>query len=209
MQYFVLPKCCLAFNAKVGSTSLAFAIVKKYYPDKLQECLDKFNSVVARLSPEFIKTLPQSIQDTINNDRLDSASFWQNVCVKTKTPDKPVFLAVRNPVDRFASTIAYLGLDADKILSALENDEEFVFQKLSRKVRNDTHLLPQYIYNSPNTKLYRFPDQLEQLCKDAEIDYPLPKVNEGKNVKPILTEDQIKRVKQYYKEDVILFDSIK
>jgi len=209
MQYFVLPHCCVAFNAKVGSTSLAFAIVQKYYPDKLQECLDRFNSVVSRLSPEFIKTLPESIQKTIYNDKLDSASFWQNVCVRTNSPDKPVLLAVRDPIDRFASIIAYLNLDADTILTALENDEEFVFQKLSRKVRRDTHLLPQSIYASPNTKLYKFPDQLEKMCKDIEIDYPLPKVNEGKNKKPILTDEQIKRVKEYYKEDVVLFDSIK
>lgn len=209
MQYFVLPKCCVAFNAKVGSTALAFSIVQKYYPHKLQECLDRFNSVVSRLSPEFIKTLPESIQKTINNDKLDSAAFWQDVCVRTKHPDKPVLLAVRNPVERFASTVAYLKLEVDRTLEMLENDETTVFYKLPRKIRKDTHFLPQSIYAGENVKLYRFPDQVDQLCKDAEIDYPLPKINEGKYEKPILTEEQIKRVKEYYKEDVALFDSIK
>lgn len=209
MQYFVLPNCCLAFNAKVASTALAFSIVQKYYPDRLKECLDKFNSVVSRLPPEFIKTLPESIQKTIYNDKLDSAAFWQNVCVRTNEPDKPVFLLVREPVERFVSAVAHLQIDAEKTLTALENDERMVFQTLNKKARNDTHLLPQHIYNGTNTKLYRFPDQLEQLCKDADINYPLPKVNEGKYTKPVLTEDQIKRVKQYYKEDVALFDSIK
>ena len=209
MQYFVLPKCCVAFNAKVGSTALAFSIVQKYYPHKLQECLDRFNSVVSRLPPEFIKTLPESIQKTINNDKLDSAAFWQDVCVRTNNPDKPVLLAVRNPVERFASTVAYLKLEVDRTLEMLENDETTIFYKLSRKIRKDTHFLPQSIYASPNTKLYKFPDHLEQMCKDIEIDYPLPKINEGKYQKPILTEEQIKRVKEYYKDDVALFDSIK
>lgn len=208
MQYFVLPKCCLAFNAKVASTALACSIVKKYYPDKLQECLDRFNSVASRLPPEFIEKLPESIQHTIKNDKLDSAAFWQNVCVKVNVPDKPVFLLVREPVDRFISAVAHLQIDPEKTLTALENNEKMIFQVLMRNARNDTHLLPQHIYNSPFTKLYKFPNQIEQLCKDADIDYPLPKVNEGKYTKPILTKDQIKRVKKYYKEDVILFDSI-
>ena len=209
MHYFVLPKYCLAFNAKAGSTSLAFSIVNKYYPNKLQECLNNFNNIVSKLSPEFIKTLPESIQKTIYDDKLDSPPFWQDVCVKTTNPDKPVVLAVREPVDRFASTAAYLNINVDKILTALENDENMVFQKLSRKARNDTHLLKQSIYAGHNTKLYKFPDHLEQMCKDIEIDYPLPKINEGKYQKPILTEEQIKRVKEYYKEDVALFNSIK
>ena len=209
MQYFVLPKCCIAFNAKVGSTALAFSIVQKYYPDKLQQCLDKFNSVVSRLPPEFIKTLPESIQKTINNDKLDSAAFWQDVCVRTHSPDKPVLLAVRNPVERFASTVAYLGLDVDRTLEMLENDETTIFYKLSRKIRRDTHFLPQSIYAGENVKVYRFPDQIDQMCQDAEIDYPLPKINEGKHKKPVLTEEQIKRVKAFYANDVKLFESIK
>jgi hypothetical protein len=38
--------------------------------------------------------------------------------------------------------------------------------------------------------------------------YPLPVVNETKNKKPKLTENQIERVKKYYIQDVNLYNSI-
>ena len=60
----------------------------------------------------------------------------------------------------------------------------------------------------PNTTFYKFPDQLEKMCYDAELDWPLETVNEGKNKKPILTEKQIQRIKNFYADDVKLYDSI-
>jgi hypothetical protein len=49
---------------------------------------------------------------------------------------------------------------------------------------------------------------LEQFCLDAGLEWPLQRINEGKNVKPVLTEEQIKRIESYYAEDVELFKSI-
>ena len=209
MFYFILPKCCIAFNAKVASTALAFSIVQKYYPERLTETLERHKKNIEGLSPEFIKTLPESIQRTIYNDKCDSVAFWQSVCLTEKKPNPPILLLVREPVDRFKSAVAHLQIDPEVTISALENNDKMIFQKLLRNARNDTHLLPQHIYNGPQTKCYRFPDQLENLCRDAELDWPLPKVNEGKQVKPILTDEQIKRVEAYYAEDVELYRSIK
>jgi hypothetical protein len=61
----------------------------------------------------------------------------------------------------------------------------------------------------PITKLYLFPYELEKLCKDAELNWPMEKVNEGKFEKPKLSEDIIERVKSYYSEDVKLYKTLK
>ena len=208
MFYFHLPNCCVAFNAKVASTALAFSIVQKYYPERLADTLERHRKNIEGLSPEFIKTLPESIQRTIYNDKCDSVAFWQSVCLTKKEPKNPILLLVREPVDRFKSAVAHLQIDPELTISCLESNGKMVFQKLSRYARNDTHLLHQHIYNGINTKLYKFPYQLEQFCHDAELDWPLPRVNEGKYEKPVLTEDQVKRIEAYYSEDVELFNSI-
>ena len=88
MQYFVLPTCCIAFNAKVGSSSLACAIVNKHYPDKLQKTLDEYDETWSKFSPEFKNALPESFQKMFRNDRLDSVSFWQNICTRTNAASK-------------------------------------------------------------------------------------------------------------------------
>jgi hypothetical protein len=208
MQYFVLPTCCIAFNAKVGSSSLACAIVNKHYPDKLQKALYEYDETWSKFSPEFKNALPESFQKMFRNDKLDSVSFWQNICTRTNKPDLPVLLAVREPIARFISTVAYLKLDVEKTLKVLENDEETVIEKSLIRLRKNTHFLTQSCLVTNNTQLYRFPDQLEKLCFDAGLEYPLPFVNEGKHKKPTLTDDQITRVSNFYADDVILYNSI-
>jgi len=208
MFYFILPDCCIAFNAKVASTALAFSIVHKYYPERLVDTLERHRKNTEGLSAEFIKTLPESIQKSIYNDKCDSVAFWQSVCLTKPNPNPPILLLVREPVDRFVSAVAHLQIDPEVTISALESNGKMVFQKLPRNARNDTHLLPQHIYNGPDTKLYKFPDDLEKLCRDANLDWPLPRVNEGKYTKPVLTEEQIKRVEAYYAEDMKIWNSM-
>lgn len=208
MQYFELPDCCIAFNAKVGSTSLACAIANQIYPDLLKKALDDHDKLYAKFPPEFLATLPESFQKMLNNDKLDSMAFWQSVCPRTQKPTKKVLLAVREPVVRFASTVAYLGMDVDDTLYRLENKLNGVIFKLNIPIYRNTHYLKQSSYITKDTKLYKFPDQFEQLCLDAGLKWPIEKANEGKNPKPILTEEQIKRVKAYYHEDVELFESL-
>lgn len=208
MQYFVLPTCCIAFNAKVASSALACSIVRKFYPDKLQKTLDDHNSTWSKFSQEFKDSLPESFQKMFKTDYVESKNFWQTVCKRTFQPDLPVLLAVRDPVVRFASTVVYLGLQVEQTISALENNDEVVVDKLPIVLAKNTHFLPQSIYNTEGTKCYKFPDQLQQLCEDAGLDWPLPKINEGKNKKPILTPEQIERVKKFYAEDVKLYESL-
>lgn len=207
-QYFVLPNCYIAFNAKVASSALASAIVKKYYPDKLKQAKDDWNNTWAKFSQEFKDSLPESFQIEFQTDFENSKSFWQNVCVRDSFPNKKVLLAVRDPIVRFASTCAYMKVNPEEMLVALENKSKAFLDGGECFVYRNTHFLPQYIYMDENCKAYKFPSQLEQLCVDAELDWPLPKINEGKFEKPILTEQQILRIKQVYSQDFELFENI-
>lgn len=208
MQYFILPTCCIAFNAKVGSSTLACAIVNKFYPQKLKKVLDDYEEQWSKYSQAFKNSLPPAFQRMFNTDYKNSICFWQSVAEISREPKLPILLAVREPLKRFTSTVAYLKLNVEDTLKSLENDEEILLDDMMVKLRNNTHLLKQSIYNTEGVRLYKFPDQLEQLCKDAGLDWPIEKINEGKYEKPILTEDQIERVKTYYKEDFDLFNSL-
>jgi len=207
-QYFILPNCYIAFNAKVASSSLACSIVKKYYPDKMQNAIEDWNNNWSQYSQEFKDSLPESFQIEFKTDFENSKSFWQNVCPKDYQPNKKVLLAVRDPIERFISTCAYLQADPTKVIFALENKTKAIIDKHELLVHRNTYFLPQNIYISENCKIYKFPNQIKQICQDAGLDYPIPKINEGKFQKPALKEEQINRIKKIYENDVKLFESI-
>jgi len=208
MQYFDLPNCHIAFNAKVGSTALASAIVNKFYPEVLQEVLDKHERTYSQFTQEFLDALPESFQIMLKNEKLDSKAFWQRICPSVYEPTKPILLAVREPVTRFVSTVAYLELDPEESILALENNTRIICEGVNIHLRRNTHFAYQHTLIRGDTRFYKFPDQLERMCRDAGLDYPLPVVNETKHEKPKLTDDQIERVKKYYAQDVKLYNSI-
>jgi hypothetical protein len=207
-QYFVLPDCYIALNAKVASSALACSIVKKFYPDRMQKAMDDWNNTWSMYSQKFKDSLPESFQREFNTDFENSKTFWQNVCLKDYHPNKKVLLAVRDPLIRFASTCAYMQVDVEKTLVALETKGRSVLEKHECLVHRNTHFLPQHIYMDENCKAYKFPEQLEQMCYNAGLDYPLAKINEGKFEKPVLTSEQIYRVKKVYANDFDLFNSL-
>ena len=198
----------MAFNAKVASSALASSIANKYYPDLLQKAKDDYENTWSQFSDEFKKSLPESFQKMFAENWDSSKSFYQNVCPRTSSPDKPVLLLVREPVDRFACAVAYLRMDVDDTIQALENKEKRVVDTLPCKVYRNTHFLPQHIYKDGNTKAYAYPIGLEAMCKEAGLDWPLPRINTGKQTKPSLTEEQKDRVRKIYEEDVVLYESL-
>lgn len=199
----MLPHCCIAFNAKVASSALASAIVRKHHPERLKKALEDYEKTWSQFSDEFKASLPESFQRMFRCDMNDSISFWQNLCTITREPKLPVLLLFRHPVDRFLSGAAYLGQDIDKLLTGLETDDhDYVLDRLPIRITRNTHFIKQSWLITENTKMYRFPDQLQQFCLDAELDWPLPKINEGKVIKPSLTDEQERRIKAYYAEDM-------
>ena len=208
MRYFILPTCCIAFNAKVASSSLACSIVKKYYPDRLQKVLDDHEAIWSRFSQGFKDSLPDSFQKMFKNDKLDSVSFWQNVCPTTQFPDKPVMIAFRDPVERFASTVAYLEVEPEKALKTLEDDGKIVLEKTLIRLSTNTHFLAQCSLIRVGARIYRFPDQIQKMCSEAGLDFPLEYVNQGKNPKPELSQSQIGRLKKIYAADFAIWESL-
>jgi hypothetical protein len=203
MRYFILPTCCIAFNAKVGSSTLACSIVRNFYPEieaKIfldhQKFLATFSNIV----------LPESF----TNKPLESFGVWQRICPQTEKPDKIILLPIRDPIERFRSSIAQFEFDVDQALDSLENKTEILSKEVSILLENDVHFYVQskFIVKG-QTKLFVFPDQLRQLTIDAGLVWPLPKINKTKNKKPILTTKQIYRIKQYYDDDVNLYHQIR
>lgn len=191
MEYFILPSCYIAFNYKAGSSTLACATIKFFYPEIEEKTRAEHNALYAKFPVEFWDKLPPSFSE----DPFNSFGIWQRLCPKTTTPDKVVFLPVRDPVERFRSATAQSKINVDQILDSLPND--------------DVHFSFQSDLVVPNmTKLYKFPEQLDVLAVDAGLPLPLPNLNKNKEQKPILSEKQINKIKSYYSEDVKLFEAV-
>lgn len=118
------------------------------------------------------------------------------------TPDAPVHVVIREPVDRFISCIGALHIrDIDALLTELE---------AGGPMSRDEHLLPQLPLTQTEqpTKTYIFPVGLQQLCADVGIAWPLPDVEHLPYIKPTLTDEQIARVQTYYANDIALYASL-
>lgn len=101
-----------------------------------------------------------------------------------------------------------MNLNVNDTIFALENKEKRILDKLPCLVYRNTHFLPQHIYFDDNTTAYKYPEGLQSLCERADLDWPLRRINTGKNQKPELTEQQTQRVAKIYEEDMKLFNSL-
>lgn len=115
---------------------------------------------------------------------------------------------VRDPVDRFVSAYAKkVGgvpntLGVDKFLDWLFKQDKGTL---------NWHFRPQTILigNFSGTIYYDFNKGLDSLGSAIGLPVPLPSLNETDiNDKPVLTQDQIDKVKSFYADDVILYATI-
>jgi hypothetical protein len=202
MKYFILPTCYIAFNAKAGSSTLACAIVKTYYPDIETKIIEDHQKQLSVFSNDFVKKLPKSF----TNNALNSFGVWQRICPQTDTPDKLVLLPIRNPIERFKSSVAQFNLDVDEALNALENETKVLWRNIEICLTTNVHFKLQSELITTETKIYKFPEQLNQLAIDAGLNLPLPIINQNKQEKPKLSIKQIERIEKYYLEDKQLYD---
>lgn len=184
-MYFITPNYSVAFNAKVGSSTLSRAIISAFYPE-----------------PEnLIQTAYYPEGKGPNNTQV----HW--LCPKEKEPSKPVVLVVRDPVSRFRTAMAQFGLtDIQAILIALEQDEEIQFSRIKRQLRKDMHFRHQHELLCGGTA-FRLED-LELAATYIGLSLPLPTINEATRPKPDLTQEQESRVLAYYAQDKLLYDGI-
>ena len=187
MRYFITPKYDVAFNPKVGSSTLARAIVRAFYPEvegKIQKA-----AYPAGKNPDN--------------------SQWQSLCPNTETPERPVILLVRDPALRFRSAMAQFRLtDVDAAMDSLENGTPIPLARAVRPLHENVHFQRQSALAAGTTKLYRFPDDLDAAAVEIGLSLPLPIINEATDEKPALTPEQEERVRSYYAADVALYESI-
>jgi hypothetical protein len=107
MYYYNTPNYSVALNAKVGSSTMARLIIKHFHPKEHQKI------VYARFP----------------NGITENQKQWHWMCPGSTTPDKPIVLMVRNPVDRFITACQQIAIkfeDLDKTIDSLLNDSPFL-----------------------------------------------------------------------------------
>jgi hypothetical protein len=183
--YLDTPQAALALNFKVGSASLARAVIAAHHPE-----------LNAKLSDGTSVHYPAG--KSAENTR------WHGLCPKVNPSERPVvLLPVRDPIEKFRSACAESNVsDVDAKLTTLEAYQEADWGK-------DVHFWPQSRLLFGTTKLYAFPDHLNTLATDAGLSLPLPDIDgEHGRSKPDLTSEQVARVSVIYADDIALFESI-
>ena len=184
-MYFITPNHSVAFNAKVASSTLARAVIAAFHPE--QE-----NTIQTAAYPEGKGPDTNQVQ-------------W--LCPKEKEPSKPVVLVVREPVARFRTAMAQVGLtDVEAALASLEQDAEFQFRRRRRNLRTDAHFRHQHALLRGGTAVKL--ENLEDAAGLIGLSLPLPTINEASRPKPDLTPEQEARVLAYYAEDADLYASL-
>ncbi|HEX4613843.1 MAG TPA: hypothetical protein VH092_37020 [Urbifossiella sp.] len=162
----------IADNAKVGSSAIARAIVEAYYPDLFNRVIDA------------------------------DATWWHQLAPKTAAPDRPVYVLIRDPVERFRSAMTQYRLaDAGATLARLEAGDPLAL---------DQHFAPQspFARTGLETHTYRYPDELRRFAAATGLRWPLAQINLTRRPKPDLLPAQEERVRRYYAADVTLWDSV-
>lgn len=199
MKYFIAGDKLLAFNAKCCTSSFSRAIIKTHHPE-IEDYLQTKVIYPDGVSVEN-KQLHQHVPSRMN-------------------PDRPVALLVREPVSRFRSAIGYLHLSEsvdDVLRIMMEENGESIKNANGRNMggrrgfAGDIHLRKQtrFIHDDDiDITYFRMPDQIDECAEWLGLPTPLVHVNETSGPKPDLTNDQIDKIKKYYKSDIELWESI-
>jgi hypothetical protein len=104
----------------------------------------------------------------------------------------------RNPIERFISGCTQTGR------TIAEGIEEL------KKEQVDIHIRPQCTYLSElrETKLFKFPEQINDCAEWLGLPTPVPMLNVSKK-KPEATKEQIEWLNEYYAKDFELFNKLK
>ena len=190
MNYFICGDKLLAFHAKCATSTFAYAILRQYYP-------------------ETIDTLNKSTQ-WANGGETKDQMLHRWVPKRTSPYKMPVALIVREPVDRFCSAVGFMNLiercgPVEDILDDLIN-EHGNLDNLRGTVAGNFHFRPQTRFRGDITH-FRM-DQLQECADFLGIKVPLETINKTKNEKPVLTAEQEDLVRDYYADDMALWESI-
>ena len=136
--------------------------------------------------------------DQITQQELEATGAgFQHKVLQNQDPYFPM-IPVRDPVERFRSACA--------------QEDRTAAQEISRIERNrySFHTKPTSAYLVEGATLYKFPEHIKEIARDLGLD-EIARVNDSNSnnsPKPILTDDEIKRVEELYADDISLYNSI-
>jgi hypothetical protein len=168
----------VALVTRSGSHSLFKSILNKYYPDLPQDGSDlSFINTQDRWHP--VMSLPNVIDMSSNNfDNLEFA------------------VMVRNPIERFRSSCARLGMTPTEVLdNHMDNVHVWTLKSMG-------------LLDAPKVKYFLFETQLNNCSAYLGLDTPLPELN-GEPNKPELTPEELARVQVHFADDIALYERLK
>jgi len=126
----------------------------------------------------------------------------ENVTLHFKIPSiiddgqRELVSVIRNPIDRFLSGCSRKKWTIEYGIEELKKDNP------------DFHIRAQYTFLSDNreTKLFKFPEQIDELASYLGLPTPVPKLNVSIE-KPVPTTEQLEWLTIYYKKDFDLLTS--
>jgi len=168
----------VALVTRSGSHSLFKSILSKYYPN-----------------------LPQNEKDrpfVIENDRWHPVMNLEDILDLSSSDisDLEFAVMVRDPVERFQSSCARLGMTPTEVLdNHMDNVHVWTLKSMG-------------LLDAPKAKYFLFENQLEDCANYLGLDLPLPALN-GESNKPELTSEELSRVQSHFADDIALYERLK
>lgn len=152
-------------------------------------------SIVKWIRPdEYINLINKNID--LNKIQLHST---MDIVEYIKEENKKIFLLVREPISRFISGCNQGNIkDIDNLINLLEKEK---YKDIH--FRKQTHFL-QY---SDNINCYLFPEELDRFYEESGLEN-LNLIINHKEYNIVLSDEQLEKVKEIYKNDIILYEKL-
>lgn len=198
LQYIITPNYHIADIGEVGSSSIYRAVLDTYQPE-----VD-----VPVLVGKDVSNMP-------NDGRKDKVS-------RTDTPDKPVIILVRDPVERFEAVCAWMRQTSPNDINGIINKLLNIPDRLPSQAQDRVGVedfrggywfgpVVDYIYPSVDNLLFKYPDHIDEAMSLAGLSTPFNLQWDDGSVsppQPTLNPNQRQQVEEIYADDVNLYNSI-
>lgn len=186
-MYFITPNYSFAFIPKVGCSSLARVVIRQFQP--------KDNTII----------INGHYPEGLNAEN----SKWQSIAQREHWPSKPIVALIRDPIERFKSAMSQMHFsDVDAAIDSLKNGTLMQCFKRKTKLMDNGHFKPQIMWVDETTKLYKFPDHIQNALNEVGIEGSIPVINQCSFPKPQLTTEQRLELEIIYQEDIALYNAI-
>ena len=190
ISYFICGDKLLAFNPKCGTSTFSWAILRQFYP-------------------EIVEQLNTTTQ-WAHGGKTENQMLHGWVPKKVNPRKRKVAQIVRDPVERFRSAVGFMNLikrcgSLEAIIDDLLN-ETAKLDTVKGTIAANFHFTPQSRFSGDLT--YFRMDQMQDCADWLGIKVPLTVINKTKIEKPTLSSEQEDLIRDYYEEDVALWESI-